>query len=928
MADTSPYSSSETYREFSKGPKSRYYGLSDEALPNCVLNIPQTDDDDEWGRTQRISDESLVDYVSKIYKTLFDPYDSITGIVCRPGEAESIINVAKNMVYLVGQPGGTGAAAGVFDFDASTLTLGTIVIDGTGSTISISDGCELSESILKLDNDFIFTGGVSSSTIVYEDLSLIFNSTASTITLSISSSNIVFDADGHIGLSTDADLLQLGIGTLTVAGSIYISSGSTIGITTDHDLITLASDIVTITPDLRVTSDIYFSGAIRTEDDAVYITDNLFRLQMSNDNFKIYLEEYDPGDIRVVLQIADDQQEYFLFRLHHWSAGDRDLFEVAYTYIRAYQTFKADEGIEIGNGYYIGTGSDTDLLKLESNLLTINGDLYLLAGSFIGITTDTDLLRLYSGYLTLNGNLYLNDNSVIRSEDNTYGGIVLEESSGTYFVSILDCIKVNANIALQYSYINETGASSRGLRFYGDLATLRTSDTGTSGDNRYVLSLTDESSVAAGVGAGICFRGRYSGDSTTEFAGINAYKANSSSGDREGHLCLQTRLNSGNLSTTLKLTPEGIFLNPGVFSGAYIGLTTDVDLMYLTYDLVTVNGSIKLVNGSTIGLAGVTNLIQLYSAPSAQVNINGILAVGTDLGVNNDISVGNDLGVANDISVSHNIGVSNNISVGNDVGIGNDLGVTNDVSIGGDLTISGDILPSVTSSSDIGDTTHIMGNIYTTLLYTAGLQAQLGTMILTNTNIWPNGSCTLGVSGSRFTEMWSNNYYPFTGSHPTLLSKGEESEIEEGMVAVSTGEVYIEDFSNTIVEVSLSKKSNDKRVYGVFKKPTDNPAEEELKEDSSLIVKLAKKKTYWCVNALGEGQILVVSIDGREPKNGDLLTTSVVPGYATTQNDDLFRSYTIAKVTQDINWNTVTDYVTFEGKRYKKALVAVTYHCG
>ncbi len=40
------------------------------------------------------------------------------------------------------------------------------------------------------------------------------------------------------------------------------------------------------------------------------------------------------------------------------------------------------------------------------------------------------------------------------------------------------------------------------------------------------------------------------------------------------------------------------------------------------------------------------------------------------------------------------------------------------------------------------------------------------------------------------------------------------------------------------------------------------------------------------------------------------------------------RSYTVAKVTEDVDWASVHEYVWFEGVSYKRALVACTYHCG
>jgi hypothetical protein len=81
------------------------------------------------------------------------------------------------------------------------------------------------------------------------------------------------------------------------------------------------------------------------------------------------------------------------------------------------------------------------------------------------------------------------------------------------------------------------------------------------------------------------------------------------------------------------------------------------------------------------------------------------------------------------------------------------------------------------------------------------------------------------------------------------------------------------------------------------------------------------------INALGEGALWVTNYGG-SIQSGDLITTSPVAGYGMLQDDDLMHSYTVGKSTQSIDWNSITDTVWFEGKQYKKALIAVTYHAG
>lgn len=159
MAESDFLSYSSIYETFSKGPKSIYYGVGDEMLPGAILNVPQNDEDDEWGRTQRISEERTYDFIAKIYKTLFDPYNSLADISLTPGEAGSEINVAKNIIRLVGR---AGIDIGVFDLSIPSMVLGDVVINGADNNILIGSGFEATETSLKLNTFFEFDGNTES----------------------------------------------------------------------------------------------------------------------------------------------------------------------------------------------------------------------------------------------------------------------------------------------------------------------------------------------------------------------------------------------------------------------------------------------------------------------------------------------------------------------------------------------------------------------------------------------------------------------------------------------------------------------------------------------------------------------------------------------------------------------------------------------
>lgn len=160
------------------------------------------------------------------------------------------------------------------------------------------------------------------------------------------------------------------------------------------------------------------------------------------------------------------------------------------------------------------------------------------------------------------------------------------------------------------------------------------------------------------------------------------------------------------------------------------------------------------------------------------------------------------------------------------------------------------------------------------------------------------------------------DYGTFTGAHECRLASGF-GEVEPGMLVSLTGNVeFREDsISATIPEIRLSDSAEDKNVLGVL--VSEVPFGGEWKE-------FPEDVRFASVNALGEGRLWVTNYGG-ELELGDYITTSPIAGYGMIQNDDLTHNYTAGKVTQNIDWDSITDTVWFEGQEYKKALITVIY---
>jgi hypothetical protein len=170
------------------------------------------------------------------------------------------------------------------------------------------------------------------------------------------------------------------------------------------------------------------------------------------------------------------------------------------------------------------------------------------------------------------------------------------------------------------------------------------------------------------------------------------------------------------------------------------------------------------------------------------------------------------------------------------------------------------------------------------------------------------------------------DYGPFTGAHEVILSESFPVEIQLGMIVSVTGEAQIRrsnngdvDFSSTLPTVRLADTVEDPAVLGAL------VAEVTLPQDHWY--PSVDGERFGTVNALGEGRVWVTDING-EIKAGDYITTCAVPGYGQRQDDDILHSYTLAKATETVDWDSVTETVTFNGQEYKVYLLAVVYTSG
>ena len=180
----------------------------------------------------------------------------------------------------------------------------------------------------------------------------------------------------------------------------------------------------------------------------------------------------------------------------------------------------------------------------------------------------------------------------------------------------------------------------------------------------------------------------------------------------------------------------------------------------------------------------------------------------------------------------------------------------------------------------------------------------------------------------------------FTGQHRCEDKDDSLQNVDIGLIVVSTGKYnnLLEAQKPTINEslpvVALSTKRNQKSVFGVLSNKEDrNGGPREYSFGNFVSVHHDDEELdRLIINSLGEGGVWICNINGNL-ENGDYITTCEIPGYGMLQDDDLLHNYTVAKITQDCNFELDNPYYDcvefeFEGQTYRKAFVGCTYHCG
>lgn len=160
---------------------------------------------------------------------------------------------------------------------------------------------------------------------------------------------------------------------------------------------------------------------------------------------------------------------------------------------------------------------------------------------------------------------------------------------------------------------------------------------------------------------------------------------------------------------------------------------------------------------------------------------------------------------------------------------------------------------------------------------------------------------------ARITDEGSQTVLNFTGQHRCLNNITINPNRDLGKIVISTGKYTNLDLSikptleESLPIVELASQREDKRVFGVIANK-----EEGLRQyiQGAFVSKFEQPDNVdrLIINSVGEGAVWVTDINGYL-ENGDFITTSEIPGYGMKQDSSQLLNYTIAKTTQNCNFN-------------------------
>jgi hypothetical protein len=140
--------------------------------------------------------------------------------------------------------------------------------------------------------------------------------------------------------------------------------------------------------------------------------------------------------------------------------------------------------------------------------------------------------------------------------------------------------------------------------------------------------------------------------------------------------------------------------------------------------------------------------------------------------------------------------------------------------------------------------------------------------------------------------------YPFTAGHRGVITKGYS--LEQGDIVCDAEKIHSFGISGNLFRVAKSITQNQSAI-GVFNMSREYDDEQFADIDETAYTALKASDDLVSFNAVGEGSINVCGENG-DIAVGDLIVTSNTAGKGMKQDDDIVRSYTVAKAREAVTF--------------------------
>lgn len=186
-----------------------------------------------------------------------------------------------------------------------------------------------------------------------------------------------------------------------------------------------------------------------------------------------------------------------------------------------------------------------------------------------------------------------------------------------------------------------------------------------------------------------------------------------------------------------------------------------------------------------------------------------------------------------------------------------------------------------------------------------------------------------------FDDEFAPGVLNFTGSHRCGLASEATCELRVGCLLVATGAYHNLDGSaapgidEAVPVVDVTRAQEDPRVFGVlagFEDPGAAWRSFGLGHLRFGVPRAGGDRRRVVVNSVGEGGVLVCSWAG-PVRNGDLLTSSPLPGLAMRQRSRALANHTVAKATCDCDFSTPLEERRWRGRAVRVAFIGCSYRC-